>query len=318
MKSRLWNKGLGVAFLTTWSGSASALDLVLSGSVERSVSHSRVELLATLIVPLDEWGHTLPSVAAWVKSGELHSQAWHRAEQTTAEFGGSGRLHEPEEGMVLRHRALLLAQSAQEPPGGTMPPPGRIPAERTASSTKEAQGPKLDGPFIKGLMLACSGEFKDGRSRLDDLAERARLAAWLPEIQVRGGRNTDQSLRLTPTEAEPDRYQVVGGNGVRIEGQVRWSFSQLVFARDELAVARLRGALEVERRKRQQQAMDALTRWFGAWTKLAAEASEPDDLLEAWIAENALRAELDWLSQGWFSAHVPPAPERSVLLGQTP
>jgi hypothetical protein len=156
-------------------------------------------------------------------------------------------------------------------------------------------------------MRACSREFGSAGATLNSLSDRARWSAWLPDVQLRGGRSTDQTLRLTTTEADPGRYQVVGGDGVRYEGQVRWSFSQLVFARDELAVARLRGTLDSEKRKRQHHAMDSLGKWFAAWMTAASETAEPSSRRKAWVTEKTLRAELDWLSRGWFSTQVPPS-----------
>lgn len=299
MKRYFWHKGLGLAVVTTVSASASALDVVLSGAVERSKTNARIEVFATLVVPLSEWFGPLPAMSRAVKAQPAYQLVWEAAEaiedHTHAETG-----EDP----------FFWSQSgATEAPGAApqteVAPPTPTPVARVVAA------PKLNAAFIQALMKASSREFGGARAELESLSDRARWSAWLPDLQVRGGRNTDQTLRLTPTDAEPDRYQVVGGDGVRFEGQVRWSFSQLVFARDELAVARLRGSLETEKRKRQHQTMTALTKWYAAWMTLASPSGEVSEQLEAWIAESALRAELDWLSQGWFSAHVPPAPDWS-------
>ncbi len=303
MTRHFWHEGLGLAVVTTWSVGASALDVVLSGAIERSPTNSRVELFATLVVPLDEWFGTLPAMSRVMQTNPEYRLAWRDAEgiadEVRAETGEDPFFWA--QTSVTQDRPGIVPRS--EPAAATPTPSARVLAP-----------PKLNASFIKGLMKACSLEFGSASSELESLSDRARWSALLPELQVRGGRNTDQTLRLTPTDAEPDRYQVVGGDGVRFEGQVRWSFSQLVFARDELTVARLRGSLDTEKRKRQQQTMAALAKWYGAWMTFSSVSADVSDQLEAWIAESALRAELDWLSQGWFSAHVPPAPDWSELL----
>jgi hypothetical protein len=304
---------VGLAVLVSCPGSASAFEVAFSGVVERSSTNSRIEVFATLTLPLDEWVQVTPEVVRWVSADPTYASAWDRAERgedlaAAAEGTELQWLIEPPWADSSGSEpypsgfAGVLMEPGKDGEQASQAPPSPVRVTKVAP-------PKLDRLFLEALMAACSSEFRDARSHLDDLASRARLSAWLPELQLKGGRNTDQTLRLTPTETEPDRYQAVGGDGVRYEGQVRWTFSQLVFARDELAVARLRGALDVERRKRQQQAIEALSKWLAAWTILASTGVEETQLLEAWVSESALRAELDWLSQGWFGTHVPAAPE---------
>jgi hypothetical protein len=304
MTRHFWHEGLGLAVVTTWSVGASALDVVLSGAIERSATNSRVELLATLVVPLDEWLGTLPALSRVMQTKHEYQRAWEEAEGITDEI----RLESGDDPFFWAQTLVPGDPPATLPrtePAAPTPPP--------TPSARQLTPPKLNASFIKALMKACSLEFGSASSELENLSDRARWSALLPELQLKGGRNTDQTLRLTPTDAEPDRYQVVGGDGVRFEGQVRWSFSQLVFARDELTVARLRGSLDAEKRKRQQQTMAALAKWYGAWMSLSSVSADVSDRVEAWIAESALRAELDWLNQRWFSAHVPSAPDWSDL-----
>lgn len=283
---------------------------------------SRVEVFASVTLPLDEWTQTTPAVVSWVNERATFASAWENAERTeeiafASDASDVQWLIEPPwtgaadwEQLHDSAGAPIAAGEGQLEPNPQLPRASDSSTQpRPVAKTASSLPPKFDRQFVKSLMAACGSEFRGVRSDLDDLAARARLSAWLPELQLKGGRNTDQTLRLSPTEAEPDRYQVVGGDGVRFEGQVRWTLSQLVFARDELAVARLRGALEVERRRRQQQAMEALSKWLRAWMVLATPHVEAEAALQAWVAESALRAELDWLSQGWFSTHVPAAPE---------
>lgn len=337
---QLWQTGLSIAVLSSWSPAAFAFEVTLSGAIERGRDRARIEVFASVSVPLDEWTQTTPALASWVNNDPVFARAWNRADPAVfapvlpgaPDFVNS-TLPDPnlvdsnfvDPGFVEPsfYDPSPLDPSVTEPglaepalvPSPTTPSsePAPKPTPRARAVPGGLRPLKLDREFVGALMGACSGEFRDVRGDLDDLASRARLSAWLPELQVKGGRNTDQTLRLTPTEAEPDRYQVVGGDGVRFEGQLRWTFSQLVFARDELSVARLRGALDTERRKRQQQAMEAFGKWYVAWTQLGTDL-EADDILRIWVSESTLRAELDWLTQGWFSSHVPAAPDLGVLL----
>lgn len=347
---QVWQTGLSLAALCGWSGTAEAFEVTLFGAIERGTNQARIEVLASVSVPLDEWTQTAPALASWVNTDPTFARAWGRADPAVLapvlpgapEFVSAGLVDPnlvdsnfvdpgqwdplldpsytdaaaPEQDSVTpRRESTSWAQSgASAEPGAPAAEPKPQASPVVVRTVRTApRPPKLDREFIAALMVACSGEFRDVRGDLDDLASRARLSAWLPELQVKGGRSTDQTLRLTPTETEPDRYQVVGGDGVRFEGQLRWTFSQLVFARDELSVARLRGALDSERRKRQQQAMEALGKWYVAWLQLGAEL-ESEALLRTWVSESTLRAELDWLTQGWFSAHTPAAPELATLL----
>src|SRR5690606_19742108 len=92
---------------------------------------------------------------------------------------------------------------------------------------------RIDDAFLRGLMRACGREYRVASRELTELSARARTSAWLPALRVRGGRNTDETLRLTPTDAEPDRFQLVGGDDYRFEGQLSWDFRRLVFANEE-------------------------------------------------------------------------------------
>lgn len=295
-----------LALALTWSGSASALDVVISGAVERGRALSRVEVFASVVLPLDEWFQPLTAMSAVLSQSSVSAGAWNDAETTTTRDAVYDAMDlEP---TYWAEPEVALDGTAAPEPEVTRAPQTDPPKARLAPAP-----PLLNAAFVRALLNACNREFGAARADLDDLASRARWSAWLPELQVKGGRNTDQTLRLTPTDSEPDRYQVVGGDGVRYEGQVRWSFSQLVFARDELAVARLRGALETEKRKRQQQAIESLSKWFAAWAILSAEGGEAQERFEAWVRESAHRAELDWLTHGWFSAQVPSAPSWADL-----
>lgn len=287
------------ASLLGWAGTVRAFDVSISASLVRAPTRVSNELFALLTLPLDEWFNPTFALARASRRDPTLNLAWSDAENA----GQTPRV----EAKGLRQNEPLTPETATT---RTVPP------EAPPRLTTVPWMPRVDATFLRGLMAACSREFRATRTELSELASRARSSAWLPELQLKGGRNTDETLRLTPTEAEPDRYQLVGGDGVRFEGQIKWSFNQLVFARDELTVARLQGALETEKRRRQHEVMDVLSKWLRVWFGLNDVEQAPDKRVEAWIAERALRAELDWLSQGWFSRHVRATPELAALLAQ--
>lgn len=313
MTHRPLHLSLGLFTLVSWSASAHALDFVLSGAIEQSAHSSRVEVFATLSVPLSEWATPVSILARTMNERPTYQRAWNALErQEEQERWALGEdewflgLDAGNSEAVGRGEVLGQSEQASETPSAASPSSSAMPLSKPPSLDPVAP-PVFNDTFIQGFMRACTREFGSAGAVLDNLSDRARWSAWLPDVQLRGGRSTDQTLRLTTTEADPGRYQVVGGDGVRYEGQVRWSFSQLVFARDELAVARLRGTLDSEKRKRQHHAMDTLGKWFTAWMTSASAGAEPSSRRKAWVTERTLRAELDWLSRGWFSTQVPPS-----------
>lgn len=301
-----WTVGRIVWLLLSWCSAAHAFELTLYGAAVRAPNRVSNEVFAKVTLPLDEWFTPTRALARVSRHHPVVSEAWN----TTETFEAQARRFVPIEGVPA------LAQRAEEQGAIDATRAARLePAPAPPPAARLAALPRVDAPFLRGLMQACGREFGATRGELVDLASRARYSAWLPELQVKAGRNTDETLRLTPTEAEPDRYQLVGGDGVRFEGQIKWSFNQLVFARDELAVARLQGALETEKRRREQRVMDVLGKWLRAWAVLGDANQTGDKRVNAWVDEQALRAELDWLSQGWFSRHVEAAPEFERVAG---
>lgn len=133
------------------------------------------------------------------------------------------------------------------------------------------------------------------------------MSAWLPELKFRAGRNTDQTLRLTPTTEDPDRWALSGGSDLRLEGELRWQFDRLVFASEEVPIERMRLVLEQQR----QRGMLDLLEWVFRWQVAVMQRSDPDlspnKRLEAHLTAEQTAGALDVLSGGWFSAHVPGA-----------
>jgi hypothetical protein len=134
-------------------------------------------------------------------------------------------------------------------------------------------------------------------------ASRARYAALLPDLTLRFGRNTDRSLRLTPTEAEPDRYQLSGGYDYKLEAQASWEFSRVVFSEHEVSLGRLRHWVSAAQRDVSKQVLSAAFRWQKAEVTLAEGSLLPEERLQFALERAAAEGELNVLSAGWFVKH---------------
>src|SRR5262245_32923294 len=75
-----WQTGLSVVVLCSWSPAAGAFVVTLSGAIERGTNRARIEVLASVSVPLDEWTQTTPALASWVNSDPSFVSAWSRAD----------------------------------------------------------------------------------------------------------------------------------------------------------------------------------------------------------------------------------------------
>jgi hypothetical protein len=173
----------------------------------------------------------------------------------------------------------------------------------SSSVSEEPLPPSLNLPpgFVTALVDAALSEHDRSYPRIDALGGRARASAWLPEVRVRAGRNTDQTLRLTPTEEDPDRWQLTGGADLRLEAQLSWEFDRLVFASEELAVERLRQAAEQRRSRLVDRVLDWVFRWQGALLEASDPLADPQLRLVAQLKAAQARSALDLLTGGWFT-----------------
>jgi hypothetical protein len=157
------------------------------------------------------------------------------------------------------------------------------------------------------LVAAVLAQHAERIARLSGLSDRARSSAWLPELKFRAGRNSDQTLRLTPTTDDPDRWALSGGSGFRLEGEVRWQFDRVVFASEEVPIERMRLVFEQQRQKGILEVLDWVFRWQIAMMRRSDPEASPSDRLQAVLSAEQTAAALDVLSGGWFTAHVPGA-----------
>ena len=138
-------------------------------------------------------------------------------------------------------------------------------------------------------------------SELSSLASRARSSALLPELRLGARRARDESLRLTPTETEPDRFTLTGAADLWFEGRVTWQLDRLVFAREEVALWRLRQDFVKDRTKHLAVVAQALHRWQKAHALGRDPLLDPERALELSLDEIEATLVLDDLTGGWFS-----------------
>jgi hypothetical protein len=178
------------------------------------------------------------------------------------------------------------------------------PAPPHASPAPTLDGAWLRPGFALELVRAVMSQGDAYDAVLSSLATRSRTGALLPELRLRAGRGTDQSLRYSPTTEDPDRWLVSGAADYNYEAQASWTFDRLIFADDEIAIERLRQQGARARGERGLKALKLLFVWQRAWVRLRVGNLEPE---KAWAAElDALQAqaELDVLSGGWFSKQL--------------
>lgn len=208
------------------------------------------------------------------------------------------------------------SSSAQQPsaaPRAAAPSSSEAEARRPASSSvgRVAAEPYLTRRFVRRLLHEATRAQRRARGRTRQLSHQANVSAWLPRLQLRVGRYRDETLRLTPTVAEPDRWQLTGGADWRIDGQATWQLNRLVFTSEQLALERLRAQAQRELERRELQVLQLLFEWHRAAVALSSEAFHADEKQAAWWTAQEARLQLDVLSGGWFSRHAPqlePAP----------
>lgn len=143
------------------------------------------------------------------------------------------------------------------------------------------------------------------RRRLEGLSARARSSALLPELRLRVLRNSDQALRWIPTTDDPYRITQADGTGLVLEASATFRLDRLVFAREELSVARLALRAGAERLKLEARVVEALLGLFRA--RELGCARDADDPARAAHTLKALElfVELDALTAGWFAERAP-------------
>ncbi len=208
-------------------------------------------------------------------------------------------------------------------PGRLLPPPRYLATEsapRAAESRPGAAGPpapaggegcegsrSCDPAAVAALARALVAEalrVQGGRRelrRLDGMAARSRAAAALPEVRLGAGTSRDESLRLSPTLADPARFTRDGGRDLWLEARLTWRLDGAIFARDEIAIMRLRAQQREEAARLTRGVLEALISLERARLLLASPTAPPDERDAAIVRQVGAVAELDVLTDGWFS-----------------
>jgi hypothetical protein len=179
--------------------------------------------------------------------------------------------------------------SAESEPGievekAPAPPPSREPAPNDESAFPLSLGSFLSLSRATVRQALSTSGVDEEQERLDSLSARARSSALLPELRLRAARSDDQALRLAPTNDDPYRYSLAGGTDLVLEATATWNLARLVFADEEVAVARLR----LERDKARAAIVERVLDRIFSWRRSLVKVLDPET-----PAEEALKAELE-------------------------
>jgi hypothetical protein len=119
-------------------------------------------------------------------------------------------------------------------------------------------------------------------------------------------------LRLAPTAADPARFTRDGGRDLWLEARLTWRLDSAIFARDEIAIMRLRAQQREELARLVSEVLDALVAFERARLRLASELSTSDERDQARVVQFGALARLDVLTDGWFSRRL----ERAASSGR--
>jgi hypothetical protein len=199
-------------------------------------------------------------------------------------------------------RAAGLASSAVP---GAIAAPAAAPARRERPLTHERSGvgaARLARALVAEA-LRVSGSAAELR-RLDAMASRSRAAASLPEVRLGAGTASDESQRLSPTVNDPARFTRDGGRDVWLEARLTWRLDSAIFARDEIAIMRLRAQRQEESGRLAREVLEALVEWRKADLVQRSPFALPEERDAASIRQFGAVARLDVLTEGWFSRYL--------------
>jgi len=198
-------------------------------------------------------------------------------------------------------------QAPDTSPSAATVPPGGPAAPRAAPTDPATRRARLSILLDAGLAqktvraaLRAAGFGRNSR-RLDSLAARAKASAVLPDLRLRGGRSTDESIRWSPTADDPQRFTQAGSAELFFDIQLTWRLDRLVFHSTELRVEQLRRQRALAKARLVQRVLDALFAWQRARTKLADATLLPEEEAEVALRQIEAEAVLDVLTAGWFT-----------------
>lgn len=143
-----------------------------------------------------------------------------------------------------------------------------------------------------------------------------RRAAWLPRLQVGLRKNVQQHYDLTLDDTasvtssgvvigpRTSNFSSVGDDRVQVDVRMLWSFGDLVFSADRLAISREARAQRTEARTVLMQANQALTLWVQATAVLLDMQAPRGGAAMARLQQLQAATVLEALSGGWFSQNL--------------
>jgi len=172
--------------------------------------------------------------------------------------------------------------------------PPRLAAADPSGSRAGASDPDADlagsravaGPGISAVLAAAYAAAGLDHDPQDSWIRRARLSGLVPWVTLRTTRDTSWQ----------DEHSEVG-HGSSLELRATWRLDRLLFDAKELQVA----AVEAARRRERRRLAARVIRAYFTWRRAASIASD-DERVVTRVAEAT--AELDALTDGWFSAQL--------------
>jgi len=138
------------------------------------------------------------------------------------------------------------AEPAEEPTRGAAPTDDDGPIDSARLRAAERELARRDPPIARvvGAALAVSASDPEGA---DDLASRARLSGLVPSLRAGVRRGQGQDLSLQVTDEDAARFST--DDDLSVYGTLTFDLGRLVFAREEVPLAREERNRRAERRE---------------------------------------------------------------------
>jgi hypothetical protein len=178
----------------------------------------------------------------------------------------------------------------------------RMPERPPAPVVREAVSPALARAAVDAALRVRGSARR--LERIEDMASRARTRAALPELGLRAGTSSDATLRLTPIASDPARFTQSGGRDLWFEARLTWKLDRALFSADEVAIERLTWNSEEVRERVVRRVLELLFDWQQAQLTLVEPLLADEQYRKAWLSALRSAAELDVLTDGWFSRRL--------------
>jgi hypothetical protein len=229
----------------------------------------------------------------------LSVSAEYRRGTLEREWRGFLALNVPFDQLATPRRPSAAASVAEEPPKkqGEATPPAPAPTPIIAAAAPWLTPRLARGAVQHALWVA---GYLGTRTRLGNLASRARNSAALPELRLRTLHSSGQTLRLTPTPDDPYRYTQAGTSELALEARLTWHLDRLIFAEQEVSIERLQLERDLAERRLIEQVLTRLALWQRSRVRAADVDLDPEARQTAELEALGAAVELDVLTEGWF------------------